>query len=160
KELEIMFSKTPYFGVSVFRASGMMVSYQDLALYLATALFLSLSALLWRQEAALLPRRWLIVGLLLICPALFLTFAKPIYIACCLGLPLLLLLRWPARGLSTALAGGLIGALALVTVMAVVPGKFDRALDAVRDLPRSEVERVRLDRDTIEGFLHGPYFWT
>ena len=158
KELEIMFET--HFGVSMFRVPAMMVSYQDLAMYLATALVLSLSALLWRQEAALLPRRWLIVGLLLICPALFLTFAKPIYIGCGLGILLLLLLRWPARGLSTALAGGLIGALALVTVMAVVPGRFDTALDAVRDLPTSEVERIRLDRDTIEGFLHGPYFWT
>jgi len=109
----------------------------------------------------LLPRRWLIAGLLLICPALFLTFAKPVWIGCCLGIALLLLLRWPARGLSTALAGGLIGALALVTVMAVVPGKFDTAFDAVRNLREGkQVERVRLDRDTIEGFWHGPYFWT
>ena len=158
KEIEIMFET--HFGVPMFRVGAMMVSYQDLALYLATALFLALSALLWRQEAALLRRRWLIVGLLIICPALFLTFSKPIYIGCCLGLPLLLMLRWPGRGVATTLAGGLIGALALVTVIAVVPGKVDTALDAARDVPKSEVERIRLDRDTIEGFLHGPYFWT
>jgi hypothetical protein len=158
KEIEIMFET--HFGVPMFRVGAMMVSYQDLALYLATAFFLSLSALLWRQEAMLLRRPWLLVALLVICPALFLTFSKPIYMGCCFGLLLLVLLRWPARALSIATVGGLIGALALVTAIAVVPGKVDTVLDAARDAPKSEVERIRLDRDTIEGFLHGPYFWT
>ena len=41
------------------------------------------------------------------------------------------------------------------------PGAFLReiVLPAL-PVPKAEVERIRLDRDSIEGFMHGPYFWT
>lgn len=158
KELEIQIEE--HFGVRIYRVGAMMVSYHALALYLATAVFLSISALLWRKEATLLRPRWLIVGLCVISPALLLTFSNPIYIALSVGLPLLLVTRWPARGVPLALAGGLVGALALVAAIAIVPGNVDTAVDATRTVPKSEIERIRLDRDTMEGFLHGPYFWT
>jgi hypothetical protein len=158
KELEIQFE--PHFGVLMYRVGAMMVNYQDLGLYLAIATILSVSALLWRKEAALLRPRWLIVGLCLMCPALFLTFSSPVYLGISVGLPLLLLMRWPTRLVPVALAAGIVGALAIVAVIAIVPGNVDTAVDLTRTVPKAEIERIRLNRDTIEGFLHGPYFWT
>jgi hypothetical protein len=158
KELEIQVED--HFGVRMYRVAALMVSYHNLALYLATALFLAISALLWRKEAALLPPRWLIVSVCVISPALFLTFSNPMYVALSAGLPLLVLARWPARGAFFAVVGGLVGALVLVGAIAIVPGKVDTAVDVARTVPKAEIERIRLDRDTIEGFLHGPYFWT
>jgi hypothetical protein len=158
KELEIQIEE--HFGVPMYRVAAMMVAYHNLALYLATALLLAISALLWRKEATLLPRRWLIVSLCVISPAIVLTFSNPIYIALSAGLPLLVLMRWPARGAIFAVVGSLACALALAGAIAIVPGNVDTAVDLAHTVPKAEIERIRLDRDTIEGLLHGPYLWT
>jgi hypothetical protein len=159
KELKLMFEE--HFGIPIFRPPAMMASYRVFAMYLATALVLSVSALLWRkEEAPLLRPRWLVLGLCVIVPALVLTLAKDIAIGYIAGLALLLVMRRPTRYVPAMLLAGLAGALVILTVIAIVPGNVDTALDHSRTVPRSEQERFRLDRDSIEGFLHGPYFWT
>jgi len=147
-------------GIPVLRVPALMTGYRPLALYLAISLMLAMSILLWRQEKLLLPRRWLIFGIVLVVPALLLTQAKDVIIGTFLGAVLLLILHRPARFVPLAGVGALAGALALVIAVAVVPGDVDTAMDLTRTVPKSEVERIRLDRDSIEGFLHGPYFWT
>ncbi len=149
-----------HFGVPMFRVPAMTAGYPILALYLAAALLVSVSALLWRQGTRLLRPGWLIVALCFICPALFLTFSKPVLIGCGAGLLLLLLMRWPTRVVGVLLAGGLVGALGLFAAISIVPGNVDTAVEQARTIPKTEQERIRLDRDSIEGFLHGPYFWT
>jgi O-antigen ligase len=118
------------------------------------------SALLWWKQGALLRPRWLILGLCFIVPALVLTFAKDILLGASAGLLLLLLMYRPKRFVPLALVTGLAGALVLFAAIAIVPGNIDTAVDLTRTVPKSEVERIRLDRDSIEGFMHGPYFWT
>ena len=153
--LSRMFEDTPL--GPVFRVPGAMISYRTMALYQATALLLILNALLWRDR--LLPRGWLLLGLPLTACALGLTIAKDILIGTSLGAVLLIVLRRPARVMAMALLGlALAAAIALAVV--VVPGNVDTALDLTRTIPKTEQERIRLDRDSIEGFLHGPYLWT
>jgi hypothetical protein len=158
KELELQFEA--HFGLNWYRVGAMMVNYQDCAEYLATAMLLSISALLWRKETTLLRRRWLIIGLCLMFPAIFLTLSKPVYLGCALGIPLLLVMRWPVRAVPLALAGVLVGTLGLVAVTAIVPGRIDTMIDLTRTVPKSEIERIRLDRDALQGWASGPYFWT
>ena len=158
KALKDMFEM--HFGVPVFRPPALMTGYRSLALYLATALLLVLSSLLApRDTPPLLPRRWLYVAVVLIGSTLGLTLAKDIYIGVSAGIVLLLLVYRPSRIVPLSVAG-LAGALAVVTVIAIVPGNVDTALDLSRTVPRTEQERIRLDRDSIEAFLHGPYLWT
>jgi hypothetical protein len=148
------------FGVTVFRVPALMTGYRPLALYLGIALVLAVSALLWRRELRLLPRRWLLFGIGLISLALVMTLAKDILLGTGLALVLLLTLYRPARFVPLASVAALTGVLALVVAIAVVPGNIDTAMDLTRTIPKEEVERIRLDRDSIEGFLHGPYMWT
>jgi len=158
QELEGAFET--FFGVRIFRIPAMTESYRVLAQYLATAILLSLSALLWGKVGTLLRRRWLVLGLFVMIPALALTLAGDILIGSVLAFVLALLMRWPTRLVPVALMAGLAGVLALLTAVAVVPGHIDTAVELARTIPKSEEERIRLDRDSIEGFLHGPYFWT
>lgn len=148
------------FGLTTFRVPALMTGYRPLALYLGIALMLAVSALLWRNEARLLPRRWLLFAICLIVPALVLTLAKDILIGTALGLVLLLMLYRPTRFVPLVSGTALAGVLALAVAIAVVPGNIDTAMDLTRTVPKEEVERIRLDRDSIEGFLHGPYMWT
>lgn len=147
-----------YFGVTIFRIPAMMIGYRTLALYLATALMLTVSALLWRTDKPLLPRRWLMISLFVLAPALVLTIAKDIWIGVVAGIGLLLILQRPSRMVPAALAG-LAGALALAIAVAVVPGNIDTALQIADEIPKAEQERISLDRDSIEGILHSPYTW-
>lgn len=158
EDLKRMFEDTPW--GPLFRVPGLMVGYRPMALYLAVATMLSLSALLWRRETPpLLPRRWLLFGLVLIVPALVLTTAKDVLLGVSAALLLLLVLHRPTRLVPVALVG-LAGALALLIATAIVPGNVDTAVDLTRTVPKTEQERIRLDRDSIEGFMHGPYTWT
>jgi len=147
-------------GVPTLRVPALMTGYRPLALFLGISLVLMVSALLWRREARLLPRRWLIRGICIVVPALLLTQAKDILIGTILALALLLILYRPIRFVPLVSISALTGALALVVAIALVPGDIDTAMDLTRTVPKEEVERIRLDRDSIEGFLHGPYFWT
>lgn len=149
-----------HFGVPIFRLPAMMTGYRPFGLYLSIAMLLSVSALLWRKQGALLRSRWLILGLCLIVPALVLTLAKDMLLGASAGLLLLLLMYRPKRFVPLALGTGMAGALVLLVAIAIVPGHIDRAIDLTRTVPKSEVERIRLDRDSIEGFMHGPYLWT
>jgi hypothetical protein len=158
KDIKMMFET--HFGLPIFRPPAMMNGYRALAMYLATAMMLCAGGLLWRKEAPVLRPRWLILGLCLIVPATGLTLAKDVAIGCIAGLAILLIMRWPARLAPATMAAALAGALAILTVIAVVPGNVDTAVDVIHTIPKSETERIRLDRDSIEGFLHGPYFWT
>lgn len=143
-----------------FRVPGMMIAYRSMALYLASALMFSVSSLLWpRTEKPLFPRRWLIFGLFLIVPALVLTFAHDIYVGSVLGILLLFVLH-KRRRLLTFSIGGLVGVLAILIATAIVPGGVNRMIGYTRTIPKEKVERIRLDRDSIEGFLRGPYMWT
>lgn len=156
ERLERMFEDTPL--GPLFRVPGLMVSYRSMALYLASALMLALSALLWHKEATLLSRRWLIRILFVVVPALLLTTAKDVLLGVGAAVVLLLILKRPSRLMPVAVAG-LAGALALVIATAIIPGNVETVLELSRDIPKSEMERIRLDRDSIEGFVHGPYFW-
>ena len=149
-----------HYGVPIFRIPGMMTGYRPLALYLGIALMLSLSALLWWKEGPLLQRRWLIFGLWLIVPALMLTLSKDILLGVSAGVLLLLVMYRPKRFVPLAAVTGLAGAMIILVAVAVVPGNIDTAVNLTRTVPKAEVERIRLDRDSIEGFVHGPYFWT
>jgi O-antigen ligase len=106
-----------------------------------------------------LPRRWLLLGLVLTAAGVVLTLAKDIYVGLCAAVPLLLVIYRPVRLVPIMLAG-LAGVVALLAAIVITPGQVDTALDLSRTVPRTEQERIRLDRDSIEGFLHGPYFWT
>ena len=157
ENLKRMFEETS--AGSVLRVPAMMVSYRSLALFLAMATMLILSALLWPHQLSAARRRWLIVGLLIILPALGLTFAKDILLGTALAIGLLLVLRRPVRIVHLALIG-LAGAMAVAIAAAMLPGQVDTLLDLTHTIPRTEQERIRLDRDSIEGALHGPYLWT
>ncbi len=158
EELQRMFEDTPI--GPIFRVPGLMVGYRPMALYLATALMFVLSSLLWRQEQqSLMPRRWLIFGLVLIVPALALTTAKDIFLGIGAAIPLMLVMQRPNRLMMATLVG-LVGVLALVVATAIIPGNIDTTVDLTRTVPKTEQERIRLDRDSIEGFLHSPYTWT
>jgi hypothetical protein len=157
--LRRMFEDTP-FG-PLFRTPGLMVSYRSMALYQATALLLALCELLWRHgERPLLSRHWLYVAVILCASALGLTVAKDVLLGVGLALLLVLLLYRPNLFVPVFAAGVLAGTLGLVTVTAIVPGRVDTVVDLTRTIPKTEQERIRLDRDSIEGFLHSPYTWT
>ena len=158
KDLEMMVET--HFGVPIFRVPAMMTGYRPFALYLGIAMMLSVSALLWWKQGALLRPRWLILGLCFIVPALVLTLSKDMLLGASAGLLLLLLMYKPKRFVPLALLTGLAGTLVLLVAIAIVPGNIDTAVDLTRTVPKSEVERIRLDRDSIEGFMHGPHLWT
>ena len=155
--LERMFEDTPY--GPLFRVPGLMASYRSMALYQATALMLALSELLWRSET-LLPRRWLYMVVILSASTVGLTVAKDIFIGIGVALVLLLVLYRPNIFVPFFAAGALAGALGIATVTAILPGTVDTVVDITRTVPKVEQERIRLDRDSIEGFLHSPYTWT
>jgi hypothetical protein len=147
-------------GTAVLRVPALMTGYRPLALYLAISLMFAVSGLLWSREARLVSRRWLKLAICLIVPALLLTQAKDILIGTVLGIVLLLILYRPTRYVPLLSAVALVGALAVALTVSLVPGNVDKAMDLARTIPKAEIERIRLDRDSIEGFLHGPYFWT
>jgi O-antigen ligase len=147
-----------HFGIPIFRVPGMMISYGALATYMATAIVLTVSSMLWPSSNPLLPRWALWTSLVLCGSALLLTIAKPVMIGLCVSLGLLLAMHRPMRVLPLA-AAGLVGVLALAVTIMIVPGNFDTALRVADEIPRSEQERIRLDRDSIEGVMHSPYTW-
>jgi len=159
-KLKRMFEDTPL--GPLFRVPGLMVSYRSMALYQATALMLALSELLWRSERRppLLSRGWLYFTVVLSASALSLTVAKDILIGVGAALLLLLVLFRPNIFVPAFAVGALAGALGLATLTAIVPGTVDTAVDLTRTIPKIEQERIRLNRDSIQGVLHSPYTWT
>ena len=147
-----------YWGIPIFRIPAMMISYRSLALYLATALMLTVAALMWPVAKPLLPRRWLWIAVFVLIAAIGLTIAKDVLLGIAAGMCLLLILRRPSRIVPASIAG-LAGLLALITTIAIIPGNIDTALQIADEIPKSEQERIRLDRDSIEGVLHSPYTW-
>jgi O-antigen ligase len=160
EKLKRMFEDTPY--GPMFRVPGLMVSYRSMALYQATALLLAVSELLWRNQGRppLLPRGWLYLTVLLSASAIGLTVAKDIYIGVGVALLLLLVLYRPNFFVPAFAVAALAGALGLATVTAIVPGTVDTVVDLTRTIPKVEQERIRLNRDSIQGVLHSPYTWT
>jgi hypothetical protein len=155
--LKRMFEDTPL--GPLFRVPALMVSYRSLALYLATALMFMLCAWLWRDQAPIRHPRWLLTGAVIISIALMLTTAKDILLGVGAAIALLAILRRPSRIVPVGMMG-LAGALALAAAITVVPGTVDTAVELTRTVPKSEQERIRLDRDSIERVLHSPYTWT
>jgi hypothetical protein len=147
-----------HWGIPVFRIPALMIAYRSLALYLATALILAIAALLWPTEKPLLPRRWLWTAVVVLLAGVGLTIAKDMLIGLAAAFFLLLILHRPRRIFPAAVAG-LGGVVGLLVVVAVMPGNIDTALQVADDIPKSEQERIRLDRDSIEGVIHGPYAW-
>jgi hypothetical protein len=158
READLKRSFETYFGVPIFRTPSLMPSYRLLAMYEATALSLAVSALLWRTDKPLLPRGWLWAGVFVFAAAIGLAIAKPVMLGLVLGIGLLLILHRPSRVVPAALAG-LAGIVALLVAIAVVPGNIDTAFQIADEIPKAEQERIRLDRDGIEGVLHSPYTW-
>jgi hypothetical protein len=158
-QLMRMFEDTPI--GPIFRVPGLMISYRSMALYQATALVLAFSALLWPHDGKpLLPRFWLYVAVLLSATTVGLTVAKDILLGLSAALVLLLLLFRPLLFGPLFAVGTLAGALGLAAVTVITPGGIDTAVDLTRTVPKSEIERIRVDRDSIQWIMHGPYTWT
>lgn len=147
-----------YFGMPIFRIPAMMISYASLATYLGAALVFSLSSLLWPSDKPLLPRRWLWFSVFVFAAAIGLTIAKPVMIGIFLGVSLLLVLHRPMR-LVPAAAAGALGVLGLALIIAIIPGNIDTIYRYADEIPKTEQERIRLDRESIDWIMHSPYTW-
>jgi len=88
--------------------------------------------------------------------ALLLTQAQDVLLGFFVALMFLLILRRPRYIFHFAVVILLL-AVVLFTLFAYLPGKGDTISYVVRDIPKTERERIQLDREGIQGFVHGNY---
>ncbi len=140
----------------MLRVPGMTLSYRAFAMILAVSISLALTRLQYVPDLSTSRRRLTMASLAVMLPAVLLTVAKDVLLGLTFALPMLLVLRKPARLVGAAmlvLVLSLAGTLALV----ILPENVDRIASLTREIPKAEQERIRLDREGLEWLLHGPY---
>src|SRR3990172_9092415 len=142
----------------LFRVPALMLSYRIFAIILATVLTLIISLLVFPNSLVKDFKRklYLYIASFLMSSALLLTQAQDVLLGFFVALMFLLILRRPRYIFHFAVVILLL-AVVLFTLFAYLPGKGDTISYVVRDIPKTERERIQLDREGIQGFVHGNY---
>lgn len=142
----------------LFRVPALMLSYRIFAIILAIVLTLIISLLVFPNSLVKDFKRklYLYIASFLMSSALLLTQAKDVLLGFFVALMFLLILRRPRYIFHFAVVILLLAAV-LFTLFAYLPGKGDTISYVVRDISKTERERIQLDRDGIQGFVWGNY---
>ena len=142
----------------LFRVPALMVSYRVFAIILAIVLLLIISLLGFPNSLVrdFKKKMFLYSASFLISSALLLTQAKDVLLGFFVSLVFLLLFRMPRYFIHFIAVTLLLIAVAL-SFLAYFPGKEETIIYIVKDVPKEERERMQLDREGIQGFVHGDY---
>lgn len=151
-DLERMFER------GLFRVPALMLSYKVFAAILAITFIITISLLVFPNPLTrgLKKKMYLSLAAFLMFFALLLTAAQDILLGLFIASGFLLLFRKP-RYLVHLTIATLLLIIIVCSFFIYSPGKEDRFYHIIKDVPKEESTRIQLDREGIQGFVHGNY---
>lgn len=157
EKLQRMFEPTS-FGL-LLRVPALMLGYRIFASILGVTLIITVSLIIFSNTSMPVFRKKanLYVAASLMFLALLFTFSKDVLMGFFIALVFLLTLKNLRYFLHYTAAAMLLIAIVFF-LFTYLPGQIDN-INYLKDVPQSERERIQMDREGIEGFLHGGYFF-
>lgn len=140
----------------LLRVPGLMMSYRSFALTLAVVLVMTISLILFPKAEIFKKRRYLYINAILLFFALLFTFSNDILLGLFLAMGIMFIL-WRPSLLFHFITVSLLVVVLLLTIFAYLPGKMDNFNYILKDIPKSEHERLQLNREGIERYINGPF---